>query len=734
MQALPPPPDNLTLFSDIEDRLEYFIDSLAESERLAKEGRFSRHLQRERNLKLLLQNLDRSLEMLIQTLGTVTKTDPNGQVRIKPRSDSTEFEWMHISSLMSELYEGMDSLNVTLRKFLVASIRSTDSLETPQSNVLQLADNADDPGNTGDMGSAEDPEDLEDVEVFGDFEDSDDSDDSDDLEDPKDHGDHGDPENLEKLEAEAHNGRVLVDHINFVIDKAIIIDSRVQMVHCSEASTSSDAITSIQQNLPRIINILLKTQEHAEFGTYTIVVKAQTANLLGKLPSILGNVERFFGSDEQRQARQSPNDPQAEEVQRVSEMIETILVGLRKHENEISVVSGLRYSPPSSLQPEANPDRGSSEMKDKKKHTRKWLYLDFENRVKGPWSDTQMYSWYEAGYLPRGLYVREVNDTDFQPLSLVIEQIEKTQSVDSAPLLQTPPGLITIKNRQFHRRDDILPDITRFMKASNLFFNPYPIIEGNHIDVADLFIMVVTNGGSKRITVERGWVTVAISVGLPTEECPNAPQELESYWNQNLLEYEESLVAQPQEQGQALSQTTGNVTKDFTAHVIPGITVSAGDDGDAYDPGLKVEVNQSNNDQSARLNIEKGQDEEISAPNPSFDLQSFGHGAPEGYQYQYSDCTRERKALLISINSDRYMNTLAQIKDHYGFKSDNIISLNDIADNDTLSLKDIAGRGKLGLETHLATKKNILKGMTWLVRGARTNDCLLFYYTGKVLF
>ena len=126
------------------------------------------------------------------------------------------------------------------------------------------------------------------------------------------------------------------------------------MVHRSVAFTSPDAITSIQQYLPQIINTLLKTQEQAEFGTYTIDVEAPVANLLDKLPPILGNMERFLGSDEQRQARQSPDDPQAEEVQQISEKIETILVGLRKHESEVSTVSGMREPLLSTLKPGAD--------------------------------------------------------------------------------------------------------------------------------------------------------------------------------------------------------------------------------------------------------------------------------------------------------------------------------------------------------------------------------------------
>ena len=490
-------PDDLALFSDIanvKSRLPHFIDILAKSKLVAKAGRFSRRLPFERNLKLLLQNLGRSLEVLMLTLEIVSTAVSNGKIRIKPPGDSNWFEWKCMHSLASEVYVGMDLLDSTLRNFPPTSIPSTDSLETSQSNVIEPADNADDTGNTKDTEAFGDLDDFEGLEFISG------------SEDPEV------PETLEDLETDAFDAQVLVDHIKFVIDKATIIDLRVQMVHRSEASTSSDAITSIQQNLPKIIDTLLKMQEKAEMGAYTVVVKVPVANVLEKLPSTLGKVERFFGSDEQRQARQSPNDPQAEEVQRVSEIIETMLFRIRKHETESSTVLSMQES--------------------------------------------------------------------------VLSDLERVR---------------------YHTDDGtIILDSTKFAKA----------------------------------------------------------------------------------------------------------------EGGTNDPGLNIEANESSKDQSAGINPQNVQDDEISAPNPSFDLQTFGYGAPEGYQYQYSNCTGKRKALLIGLGGVQYMDTMEIISflmDDFGFGRDDIICLN----------------GGAGDHMPLATKENILKGMAWLVEGARINDCLFVHCTGK---
>ena len=535
-------PKDLTSFFDIpevKDRLPRFIDILAKSKFEAKAGRFSRHLQLEQDLKLLLQNLGRSLELLILTLGTVIVFDIHAQVRIIHADQSNAFEWMRISSLASEVHVGMDLLDSTLRKFPVTSIPVRGSLETLQSNVLQLAGNAENTGNARNMegaGDSEDPQAYrgppESPSDFGDFGDLEDlgglpefkepflnPEDSKDLEDheaPEDTRKYEPPpeisedyEDLEIIEAEAFKGQILTEHIKFVIDKALVVNSRVQMVHRLGAPTSPDAIKNIQQNLPQVIETLLKAREQAGYGTYTIVVEAAFASLLDKLPPMLANIARLFGSDEQRQARQSPDDPQAEEVRRVSENIETILVGLRKHESE------------------------------------------FDERLLG----------------------------SYQP--------------EAAHLVDGTIG----------RRYSIAAEVK----------------------------------------------------------------------------------------------------------------------GDKSDISLKSEAEHSSNDQPARINTEKIQDEGTSAPNPSFNLQSFGHGAPEGYQYQYSDCTGKRKALVISINSklindNAHMIISNKLAEDYGVERDNMIILSVRATDDK----------------HLPTKENIIKWIQWLVEGARTNDCLIFYYASKV--
>ena len=58
-----------------------------------------------------------------------------------------------------------------------------------------------------------------------------------------------------------------------------------------------------------------------------------------------------------------------------------------------------------------------------------------------------------------------------------------------------------------------------------------------------------------------------------------------------------------------------------------------------------------------------------------YNQQSFGSDTPEGYRYQYSDCTGRRKALLIGIDSSEIKNTSAFLRHDYGYDEANALML-----------------------------------------------------------
>ncbi|RFU74664.1 caspase domain-containing [Trichoderma arundinaceum] len=112
-------------------------------------------------------------------------------------------------------------------------------------------------------------------------------------------------------------------------------------------------------------------------------------------------------------------------------------------------------------------------------------------------------------------------------------------------------------------------------------------------------------------------------------------------------------------------------------------------------------------------------------PAPPAGPQSFGHGAPTGYAFRYSNCTGRRKALLIGINYfgqrgqlrgciNDVRNMTAYLVEQFGYKREDMVILTDDQQNPMSQ----------------PTKQNILRAMHWLVKDARPNDSLFFHYSG----
>ncbi|OCT53044.1 Metacaspase-1A [Cladophialophora carrionii] len=112
-------------------------------------------------------------------------------------------------------------------------------------------------------------------------------------------------------------------------------------------------------------------------------------------------------------------------------------------------------------------------------------------------------------------------------------------------------------------------------------------------------------------------------------------------------------------------------------------------------------------------------------PPPPTAPQQFGHGAPAGYAFQYSNCTGKRKALLIGINYfgqrgqlrgciNDVKNMSTYLNQNFGYAREDMVILTDDQQNPMSQ----------------PTKANILRAMHWLVKDAQPNDSLFFHYSG----
>jgi len=110
---------------------------------------------------------------------------------------------------------------------------------------------------------------------------------------------------------------------------------------------------------------------------------------------------------------------------------------------------------------------------------------------------------------------------------------------------------------------------------------------------------------------------------------------------------------------------------------------------------------------------------------PPSGSQAFGHGAPNNYTFQYSNCTGKRKALLIGINYfgqrgqlrgciNDVKNMSTYLNQNFGYAREDMVCLTDDQQNPMSQ----------------PTKANILRAMHWLVKDAQPNDSLFFHYSG----
>lgn len=71
----------------------------------------------------------------------------------------------------------------------------------------------------------------------------------------------------------------------------------------------------------------------------------------------------------------------------------------------------------------------------------RWVYLDPQGQVQGPWSGLEMHDWYKASFFTADLSVKKVEDADFEPLGQLIRRIGNSREPFLVPQIGVPHGL-----------------------------------------------------------------------------------------------------------------------------------------------------------------------------------------------------------------------------------------------------------------------------------------------------
>jgi PERQ amino acid-rich with GYF domain-containing protein len=70
----------------------------------------------------------------------------------------------------------------------------------------------------------------------------------------------------------------------------------------------------------------------------------------------------------------------------------------------------------------------------------RWVYLDPQGQVQGPWSGLEMHDWYKASFFTADLSVRKLEDSEFEPLGQLIRRIGNSREPFLVPQIGIPHG------------------------------------------------------------------------------------------------------------------------------------------------------------------------------------------------------------------------------------------------------------------------------------------------------
>ncbi|KAL8803664.1 MAG: hypothetical protein Q9200_006124 [Gallowayella weberi] len=103
--------------------------------------------------------------------------------------------------------------------------------------------------------------------------------------------------------------------------------------------------------------------------------------------------------------------------------------------------------------------------------------------------------------------------------------------------------------------ENFVRSIAIWMQERGLPFNPHPTATGRPVNLTQLFQLVMRFGGlggSRSVTARSQWPTIAQNLQVPPAQLAVAANELQHYWQSNLLPYENSYLQSAQNRQRAM--------------------------------------------------------------------------------------------------------------------------------------------------------------------------------------
>ena len=122
-------------------------------------------------------------------------------------------------------------------------------------------------------------------------------------------------------------------------------------------------------------------------------------------------------------------------------------------------------------------------------------------------------------------------------------------AIQAGPRMQQTNQPVTKTNSPEH----FIRSLSHWMQQRGLSLNPHPTVAGRPINLMTLFSLVVKMGGSKAVSARSQWQMVAQGLQIPPAQQVMAAQELQSYWQTNLLPYEAHQLQIQQQRQRAIN-------------------------------------------------------------------------------------------------------------------------------------------------------------------------------------